>query len=198
MILFMLAVLVLTLVFVLQVDATNYGSGEYGSCQYSSCGITLTSSSAVAADITPVGTSTTCSVWEDVVEVTTGSSTGYTVTVGDADTSPHMAGSTGDTIVASSGTAASPTALLANTWGYRVDGLGGFGSGPTSISTSGDVPIETYAGVPPSNGSATTIITSAVAASTPAATSVWYGVCADLNIASGSYSDAIVYTAVIN
>lgn len=174
----------------------TYGSGTYGSCQYSSCSITLTSTGTITDAITPTSGSSTCSIANDAVSVTTGSSTGYTVSLIDNDTSNQMTGSNGGTISASSGTSSAPTTLSVNTWGYRVDGAAAFGAGPTSATTNTTTPSLTFAAVPLSSGTPDTIISSSVAASTPATTNVWYGTCTDVTIPSGSYTDSVVYTAL--
>ncbi len=175
-----------------------YGAGSYGSCQYSSCGITLTSSSSVAANVTPVGTGTTCTVRSDSVSVTTGASTGFTVTLKNSDDSNNMAGPGGNSIAPVGGTAASPTALGAKTWGYRVDGRDGFGAGPTSAVTNAAVPSQAFAAVPRSSGTAGTVKATTAAAPTANVTNVWYGVCTNITLPSGSYSDQVTYTAVTN
>ncbi len=174
----------------------NYSAGTYGTCQYGSCGISLTTSGSLSADVTPAAGSTKCTVNNDIVTVTTDSSTGYTVTLTDTDTTNTLVGPT--TIAASSATPASPAVLTANTWGYRVDSIAGFGAGPTSSASSGAIPSETYAGVPISSGTPGTIRTTSVADTGTVNTSVWYGVCASSSLASGSYTDNVTYTAVTN
>jgi hypothetical protein len=175
----------------------NYSAGTFGSCQYGSCGITLVTSGSISADVTPVGGSTKCTVSNDVVTVTTNASTGYTITLTDTDTANTL-DTTGASIAASTATPASPAVLSANKWGYRVDSVAGFGSGPTSGVASGAVPSQTYAGVPISSGTPGLIRTTAIADTGTVNTSVWYGVCADSTLKSGSYTDSVTYTAVIN
>ncbi|MDB5160388.1 MAG: exported protein of unknown function [Candidatus Saccharibacteria bacterium] len=178
------------------VAGMNYSAGTYGSCQYGSCGISLTTSGSLSADVTPAVGSTRCTVNNDIVTVATNASTGYTVTLTDTDTTNTLVGPT--TIAASSATPASPAVLTANTWGYRVDSIAGFGAGPTSSVSSGAIPSETYAGVPISSGTPGTIRTTSVADTGAVNTSVWYGVCAGSSLPSGSYTDNVTYTAVIN
>lgn len=174
----------------------NYSAGTYGSCQYSTCGITLTTSGSITANVTPVTGSTKCTVNNDVVTVTTNASTGYTVTLTDTDTSNTLVGPS--SIAASSAAPAAPAVLTANTWGYRVDSIAGFGAGPTSGVASAPIPSQTYAGVPISSGTPGTIRTTSVADTATVNTSVWYGVCVDSTLSSGSYTDSVTYTAVIN
>ena len=178
------------------VTGMNYSAGTYGSCQYNTCGITLTTSGAITANVTPVAGSTKCTVNNDVVTVLTNASTGYTVTLTDTDTSNTLVGPS--SIAASSATPASPAVLTANTWGYRVDSVAGFGAGPTSAVASAAIPSQTYAGVPISSGTPGTIRTTSVADTVTVNTSVWYGVCVDSTLSSGSYTDSVTYTAVIN
>lgn len=174
-----------------------YSSGTFGSCAYNTCGISLVSSGSISASVTPTAGSTRCTVNNDVVTVTTGASTGYTVTITNTDATSTLNG-TGSSIPASTGTPASPSVLATNTWGYRVDNIASFGAGPTSAISSAAVPAQTYAGVPLSSGTPGLIRTTNVADPGTVNTSVWYGVCADSSLKSGSYTDSVTYTAVIN
>jgi hypothetical protein len=178
------------------VQALPYGRGAYGKCQFGSCSITLTSSTSIAANITPSG-STKCSVVKDDVSVRTGSSTGYTLQLSDTDTNTNLVRTGGGTIAATSGTRNVSTVLSANTWGYRVDGVGSFGAGPTSAATNASIPTSTYAGVPV-YGSSDSIATTATAASVAVITPVWYGICSNTSIPAGTYTDTVLYTALIN
>jgi hypothetical protein len=179
--------------------ANNYGSGNYGACQYGSCGISLTTNGTVNLNITPVGGSTICTDQSDSAGVTTDSSTGYTLTLGDSDTNTNLAGAShGGNIAATSGTLASPVVLTANKWGYRVDSLGSFGSGPTSAGTNTAPLSLTFAGIQSSSNTPDTIATSSTAADPTVTTTVWYGACVDTTIPADSYSDTVTYTAVTN
>ena len=177
-------------------DSTTYGSGNFGDCNYGSCTITLTSDGATDVDVVPTADGR-CSVQSDTASVLTDSSSGYILTMTTSTTDNGMSGSGGD-INASSATAASPTTLPMNTWGYRVDGLSGFGTGPTSSQASGSVPSVTFAGVPPSNGTPTAVAASSGPANPAEETTVWYGLCADDSVVSGSYSVSVLYTAITN
>jgi hypothetical protein len=150
----------------------------------------------VGVNVTPAAGSTKCTVSNDIVTATTDSSTGYTVSLTDTDTSNALTGPA--SITASSAAPASPAVLGTNTWGYRVDNIAGFGAGPTSSLTNGAVPSLTFAGVPISSGTPGLIRTTNSADTGTVNTSVWYGVCADSNLQSGSYNDSVTYTAVIN
>jgi hypothetical protein len=177
-------------------DSTVYGSGNYGNCDYGSCTITLTSNGTVGVNVTPTATGK-CTVQSDTASVTTDNTIGYTLTMTTSTTNNAMVNG-GTNLSAASGTAASPTTLAMNTWGYRVDGVSGFGAGPTSSQNSGTIPAVTFAGVPASNAAATAVASSSSAANPAVNTTVWYGVCANTTIPAGTYSTTVTYTAVTN
>ena len=179
-------------------QAIKYSSGSYGTCSYNTCSIGLSSSGSVAINVTPSGSSTLCTVQSDSVTATTNSSTGYTVTMTDGDTATSLSTGGAGSIASTSGTASSPIALTANKWGYRIDNLAGFGAGPTSSLSNGSIPSLAFAGIPPSNGTPDTVRYTTTTDSGTVSTPVWYGVCADATLPAGSYSDNIVYTAVVN
>jgi hypothetical protein len=184
------------LVFDSPVLAINYGSGTYGTCQYSSCSISISSSSTVSANITPT-VSGACTINNDVVSVLTDDSNGYTLTIINSNISTNLVNG-GSSISSTSGTQAIPQALTTNNWGYRVDGVGGFGAGPTTSQTNISPPAILFAVVPSSSSSANTIATKSVAANPAVNTNVWYGVCANTTVPSGTYTTQITYTAVTN
>lgn len=177
-------------------DSTVYGSGNYGYCDYGACTITLTSGGSTTLNVAPTPGGA-CTVQSDTASVLTDSTAGYNLTMTTSTTNNAMT-SGANSITASSGTAASPATLAVNTWGYRVDGLAGFGAGPTSSQNNGSVPSVTFAGVPPSNQAGTTVATSSGPANPAVNTTVWYGVCANSSLPSGSYSTTVTYTAVTN
>lgn len=178
------------------VFATNYGSGRYGSCTYNGCGITVTSSGNVAVGVAPASGGR-CTIQKDVVSVETVNSAGFTLTLAGTATNSNLA-SGANTIAANAATQASPHSLGANTWGYRVDGVGGFGAGPTSARSNAAIDSTTFAGVPNSSQPADVIAATSTAASPPVNTNIWYGVCADASIAPGTYTAQVLYTAVVN
>jgi len=189
----------LALVFVGVAAASPYGSDQYGTCQYGSCSISLSTSGTVSLPLTPVGGSTICTTQADSVGVLTDASDGFTLKLADNDTNTTLVGSShGGTFTASSGTPASPSVLTAGKWGYRVDGLGGMGSGPTSAGTNTAPLSLTFAGVQPSSGTPDTIVTTSVAANPTVTTNVWYGVCAASTQLADTYTDVVTYTAVTN
>jgi hypothetical protein len=177
--------------------AENYGDGTYGSCQYNTCGITFGADASVALDVTPNASgAATCTVARVEAQVATESSTGYSLTMGDNDASANMVSGASTIPTQATANSASPAVLTANRWGYRVDGTAGFGSGPTSAVSSGTVPSVTFAKI--QTGTPDVITNSASPASPYASTFIWYGVCADTTTPSGSYTDDVVYTAVVN
>ena len=175
----------------------KYGVGSYGTCQFSTCSITLSADTTVSVNVTPVGSTTTCTVSNANVSVSTGSSTGYTLYLSDDSSSSTLTGSNGGLVAPTSGTSSSPGTLAANTWGYRVDAFGNFGNGPTSSVANAAVPSVTFAAVP-LLASPNIVASQAIAASTPVITAVKYGVCINTTIPNGVYTNSVVYTAITN
>lgn len=176
--------------------ALPYGSGTYGTCQYSSCDISVNSNGTVSLSITPTA-SGVYSTASDLITVTTGDSNGYTLTLNDGDTDTNLVNGS-STIGASSGTQASPVTRSMNTWGYRIDGLGGFGAGPTSAESSVSSSTYTFAGVPASNATPDTLKVTSSAASSGDTTTIWFGAAVNSSKVSGAYTDSITYTATAN
>jgi hypothetical protein len=180
----------------LPVRAINYSSGTYGSCQYDNCSITLISNGSVNLNVTPTPGGA-CTVQSDIAAVFTDNSNGFSLTLSNSTTNTALVNGA-STINASSGTVASPAALTPNAWGYRVDGTGGFGTGPTSAGTNIPPNSTTFAGPPASNLTAHTIANTAAPANPTVNVEVWYGVCANTSVINGSYTTAVTYTAVTN
>ena len=193
---YIVGVLLLLFAGSLQADAVLYGRGSYGTCQFGTCTITLTSSTTIAANVTPGG-STTCTVVKDEVSVRTGSSSGYSLQVNDADADTALNRSGGGAIAAVSGSRSSPVTLTANKWGYRVDGIAGFGAGPTTAASNVTVPALSFSAVP-AFGSSDVIAIKTSAANVAEITPVWYGLCSNTSIPTGSYGNTVVYTAITN
>lgn len=156
--------------------------------------ISITTSSPVAIGLTPTAGGVVSSS-SDTVTVNTNNATGYTLTLADADATTSLVNG-GNTITAHSGTQASPTALAANTWGYRVVGVGGFGAGAYSAETNNGSSSSTWAGVP-ATGSPNTLKTTGTVASNDT-TTVWYGVKVTTSKPTGVYTDTVTYTATTN
>jgi hypothetical protein len=154
----------------------------------------LSSDGTVNIDATP-DASGVQTIASDTVTVSTNSTAGYTLKLAETGASSTLT-SGSNNIAAVSGTQASPVAQTANSWGYRVDGVGGFGAGPTSGASSAAIGSLTFAAVP-ATASPNTINTTSSAA-TNDTTTVWYGVAVDLSAPSGTYTNSVTYTAVVN
>ena len=177
--------------------AVNYGAGTYGGCpQYDTCSITISSSGSLQLSVIPVA-SGSCTIQSDNISVLTDNPNGYQLTLNNSSTSTALNNGS-NTIASVSASQGSPAALGADTWGYRVDGIGGFGAGPTTAQSNISPNSVLFAQVPPSNGTADTIANTSAIADPAINTIVWYGVCADTTVASGTYSTQVTYTAVAN
>jgi hypothetical protein len=155
----------------------------------------FTTNGTVNVNVTPTsgGAQTIAS---DTVTISTNDSSGYTLQLAEpASVTTLTSGS--NTIPASTGTQTTPAVMAVNTWGYRVDSLGGFGAGPTnsqnSAAISGTIK---FAGVPISSSPNTLVTTSGTA--TNATTTVWYGVAANTSQPSGTYTNTVTYTVTTN
>lgn len=155
----------------------------------------FTSSGTVNANVTPTGSGAQ-TIASDTVTVSTNDSAGYTLTLAETGASSTLT-SGSNTIPASTGTQTSPIAMLANTWGYRVDGVGGFGAGPTSGQSSTAISGTIKFAAVPATASPNTIKTTSGVASNDT-TTVWYGVAANTSQASGTYTNSVTYTATTN
>jgi hypothetical protein len=155
----------------------------------------FTSNGTVTANVTPTGGGAQ-TIASDTLTVSTNDTLGYTLQIADSDATTTLV-SGANSIAASSGSQGTPIAQAVNTWGYRVDSIGGFGAGPTSGQSSAAISgTIKFAGVP-ANSSPNTIKTTATTASNDT-TTVWYGVAANTTQPTGTYSDTITYTATAN
>lgn len=154
----------------------------------------FTTSGTVNVDVAPSGAGAQ-TIASDTVTVSTNNVAGYILKLAEAGASSDLV-SGGDTIPAVSGTQASPVAATANTWGYRVDSLGGFGAGPTSAASNQAIGSLTFAAVPATASPNTLKSTSAPA--TNDTTTIWYQVTADTSTPPGTYTNTVIYTAVTN
>jgi len=154
----------------------------------------FTSSGTVAVNVSPTagGVQT---IANDVITVSTNNAAGYNLTINETTGSSALV-SGGNSIPASAGTFASPIAQAVNTWGYRIDGAGGFGPGPTSAASNTAISAVTFAAVPATASPQTIKSTSSTA--TNDTTNVWYGVAVNTATPSGSYTNSVTYTAVAN
>lgn len=156
--------------------------------------ISITTSTPVSISLTPVAGGVVSSS-SDTVLVSTNNATGYFLTLADNDANTNLV-SGANNIAAHAGTQASPTVLANNTWGYRVDGVGGFGAGPTSAENSNQSSTTIWAGMP-ATGSPNTLKTTSSTA-TNDSTTVWYGVRVNTALPNGVYTDTVTYTATTN
>jgi hypothetical protein len=154
----------------------------------------FTTNGTVNVDVTPSGAGAQ-TIASDTVTISTNDPDGYTLKLALSTVQSALV-SGSDTIPAIAGTQASPAAATANTWGYRVDSLGGFGAGPTSGAGSQAIGSRTFAAVPATASPNTLKTTSSTA--TNDTTTVWYQVSADTSTAPGTYTNTVVYTAVTN
>ena len=173
---------------------------------------TQTADSAIALTVSPViitySTSTTVtlgtivpdatgreSISSDTISATTNDGAGMFITMNAKAAANTNLVSGAATIVSTAGTTAAPIALANNTWGFRVDTLAGFGSGPTSTVTNIAPAATTFAAIP-ATASPYTIKTTATNGS--ANQTVYYGVRVNTTQISGNYSSTVTYTFTTN
>lgn len=155
--------------------------------------ISMTTSEDVAINVMPaVGGSQSSN--SDTISVSTNGSSGYTLTLENADTDTELEGGIDD-IAAHTGTLAAPTALSDNTWGYAVAGEGGFDGSYTQF-TDDTSSATLWAGVPALGSGDTIKITNDPAPNDT--TTVWYSVKVDTSKPDGEYTDTVLYTATAN
>lgn len=154
--------------------------------------ISLTSSGTVNISLTP-GASAVVSSASDTVSVSTNNTAGYNLSVADSDATTNLV-SGANTLGAHTGTYASPSVLATGKWGYAVAG-GNFSATYTAESNNTSSTTK-WAGMP-ATGSPQQLKTTATTASSDA-TTVWYGVKVDSSTPTGTYTDAVTYTAVTN
>ena len=156
--------------------------------------ITVSSAGPVNINVTPTSGAVQSSA-ADTVTVNTNNSTGYNLSL-QMNSATRTLAKGSDTIAAHTGTPASPTALADNSWGFRVDGLGTFGAGPTTAQNNLATSATTWAGVPAQ--SSPTVIKTTSAPATADTTQVWYAMRADTSKPSGTYTNTVLYTAITN
>jgi len=154
----------------------------------------LTSNGTVNVNVAPTGSGAQ-TIASDTVTVSTNDSSGYTLQLAESGAGNTLA-SGGNSIPASSGSQTTPAAMAVNTWGYRVDGVGGFGAGSTSAQSSQAIGSIKFAAVPASASPNTLKTTSGTA--TNDTTTVWYGVAANTSQPTGTYTNSVTYTVTAN
>jgi len=155
----------------------------------------LTTNGTVNVNVVPTGSGAQ-TIASDTVTVSTSDTSGYTLALSETGASSALT-SGSNTIPASSGSQTIPVVMATNTWGYRVDSLGGFGSGPTSSQNSAAISGSIKFAAVPATASPNTLKTTSGTASNDT-TTVWYGVAADTSQPSGTYTDSVTYTATAN
>lgn len=157
--------------------------------------ISVQSTSNVALNINPTATQAKASSGKATVTVSTNNATGYNLKIGmnGADRNLNKAS---DNITAHAGTLAAPTALANNTWGYRVENVGGFNAGNITPENNVNDLAGTFAGVPAQN--AEEEIKNHNAAVQSNTTDVLFGAKVDATKPSGAYTGTVVFTATAN
>ena len=146
-------------------------------------------STTVSLPITPT-VSGSFTAAADTVVAGTNNPTGYKLQISGTPTALTKGP---DSIAASAGTPASPITLVANTWGYHVDGQYGFTGTGAAVTNQASL-AGTWAGV---TGTAVDIKTVATATASDS-TSVWFGAGATTAKPAGNYAAVVTYTAVTN
>ncbi len=158
--------------------------------------ITITSNGTVNLSVVPTGSGAQSSA-SDTVRVSTNNAAGYSLALHMSTADQNLTDGSGHNIAPGSGSLAAPTALANNTWGYRIDGRGGFGAGATSAETNVANSAYTWAGIPVApGGSPTNIVKQTSAVANNDETTVWYSVKADSSLPNGVYSGTVTYTAI--
>ena len=157
--------------------------------------ISVQSTSNVALNINPTATQAKASSGKATVTVSTNNATGYNLKIGMNGADRNLNKAT-DNITAHAGTLAAPTALANNTWGYRVENVGGFNAGNITPENNVNDLAGTFAGVPAQN--AEDQIKNHNAAVQSNTTDVLFGAKVDATKPSGAYTGTVVFTATAN
>ena len=179
-----------------RVAAVNtIGTGAYsatatGQVRY----ITLSAPTSVDIAVTPAGGTKMSSKSANVL-VATNAATGYKLSLSTQSTNRNLTNGS-QTIAPTAGTQTAPIALSGSAWGYRVNGIGNFGSTTTAENNVASSAY-TWAGVP-DHTAPHVIRTTAIANPTAETTTVWYGVSVTGSQQSGIYTAAVTYTAINN
>ena len=179
-----------------RVAAVNtIGTGAYsatatGQVRY----ITLSAPTSVDIAVTPAGGTKMSSKSANVL-VATNAATGYKLSLSTQSTNRNLTNGS-QTIAPTAGTQTAPIALSGSAWGYRVNGIGNFGSTTTAENNVASSAY-TWAGVP-DHAAPHVIRTTTVANPTVETTAVWYGVSVTGSQQSGIYTATVTYTAINN
>ena len=179
-----------------RVAAVNaIGTGAYsatatGQIRY----ITLSAPTSVDIAVTPAGGTRMSSKSANVL-VATNAATGYKLSLSTQSANRNLTNGS-QTITPTAGTQTTPATLSGSAWGYRVNGIGNFGS-TTTAENNVTSSAYTWAGVP-DHTAPHVIRTTAIANPTAETTTVWYGVSATGSQQSGIYTATVTYTAINN
>ena len=179
-----------------RVAAVNaIGTGAYsatatGRTRY----ITLSAPTSVDIAVTPAGGTKMSSKSANVL-VATNAATGYKLSLSTQSTNRNLTNGS-QTITPIAGTQTAPVALSGSAWGYRVNGIGNFGS-TTTVENNVASSAYTWAGIP-DHAAPHVIRTTTVANPTAETTTVWYGVSVAGLQQSGIYTATVTYTAINN
>ncbi len=179
-----------------RVAAVNaIGTGAYsatatGQIRY----ITLSAPTSVDIAVTPAGGTKMSSKSANVL-VATNAATGYKLSLSTQNANRNLTNGS-QTITPTAGTQIAPATLSGSAWGYRVNGIGNFGSTTTAENNVASSAY-TWAGVP-DHTAPHVIRTTAIANPTAETTTVWYGVSATGSQQSGIYTATVTYTAINN
>lgn len=131
----------------------------------------------------------------DTATVSTNAPAGYTLQLAQSSAQSSLI-SGADFIPTSTGTRVGPIAMTPNSWGYRVDGIGGFGAAPTLAASNAPISTIVFASVP-IMAAPDTLKTTATTA-TNDTTTIWYGVAVNTTAQPGTYTNTVTYTATTN
>ena len=150
--------------------------------------------STVSVSLSPGGSAVE-SVGSDVVSVSTNDTDGYTLDVAASDATRNLTAGANTIVPTAAATPAAATTLTTNSWGWCVVGLG-------ACSASYSVTNDQAAGASgnwiamPASGSAIQVKSTSTTASNDT-TTFYYGVNVNSTKPTGTYTDAVTYTALV-
>ena len=153
------------------------------------------SNGTVNLNVTPGAANGNQTTSSDSITILSNDSSGYNVTLSNnsASVSALVPSSGGGSIPASANS--TPGVLAADTWGYREDGFGSFGAGPTTPLASSITLSPLYYMPVPLSGSPVNIASpSTYTGSGSQAYTIWYSVYAK-NVQTNTYTATVLYTA---
>ena len=172
------------------IGTSAYSATATGQIRY----ITLSAPTSVDIAVTPAGGTKMSSKSANVL-VATNAATGYKLSLSTQNANRNLTNGS-QTIMPTAGTQTAPATLSGSAWGYRVNGIGNFGS-TTTAENNVTSSAYTWAGVP-DHTAPHVIRTTAIANPTAETTTVWYGVSATGSQQSGIYTATVTYTAINN